>query len=131
MLSKFPVHAILAATDIDRARAWYAERLGLEPIRERQGQLLFRFGPSILTVYQTSSAGTARNTVAEWHVDDLRAEMAALRARGLVFEEYDFGTAKTVDGIMVDPEDGSLNAWFTDSEGNVLGIVQGDPETTF
>jgi hypothetical protein len=57
--------------------------------------------------------------------------MAALRARGLVFEDYDFGTAKTVDGIMVDPEDGSLNAWFTDSEGNVLGIVQGDPTTTF
>jgi len=131
MLSDSPVHAILAASDIDRARAWYADRLGLEPIREREGQLLYRIGPSILTVYRTSSAGTAKNTVAEWHVNDLRAEMAALRARGLVFEDYDFGRAKTVDGIMVDPEDGSLNAWFTDSEGNVLGIVQGDPTTTF
>jgi len=131
MLSDYPAHAVLAASDIDRARAWYAERLGLEPIREREGQLLYRIGPSILTVYRTSSAGTAKNTVLEWHVNDLRAEMATLRARGLVFEDYDFGTAKTVDGIMVDPEDGSLNAWFTDSEGNVLGIVQGDPTTTF
>lgn len=131
MLSDFSVHAILAATDIDRARAWYSERLGLEPFREREGQLLYRLGSSILTIYETPSAGTARNTVAEWHVDDIRAEMAALRARGLVFEEYDFGTAKTVDGLIADPRDGSLSAWFTDSEGNILSIVQGDPDTTF
>jgi catechol-2,3-dioxygenase len=131
MLADSPFHAVLAATDIDRARAWYSERLGLEPFREREGQLLYRLGSSILTVYRTPSAGTARNTVAEWHVDDLRAEMAALRARGLVFEEYDFGTEKTVDGVMEDPRDGSLNAWFTDSEGNIFSIVQGDPETTF
>jgi catechol-2,3-dioxygenase len=72
-LSDYAAHAVLAASDIDRARAWYAERLGLEPIREREGQLLYRIGPSILTVYRTSSAGTAKNTVAEWHVNDLHA----------------------------------------------------------
>jgi catechol 2,3-dioxygenase-like lactoylglutathione lyase family enzyme len=119
------VHALLAASSLGRARAWYAEKLGLEPSQEYDGELLaYRSGETHLSIYETPSAGTARNTVAEWHVDDLRAEVAALRARGVVFEEYDFGTSRTVDGVMTD-SDGSLNAWFTDSEGSILGLVEG------
>ena len=114
MLSEFTLHTVLAATDIARAKAWYAERLGMEPLRERRGQLLYRVGGALLTIYETTSAGTAQNTVAEWHVDDLHAVMTALRARGLVFEEYDFEDFKTVDGVQAG-QDGSLNAWFTDS----------------
>jgi catechol 2,3-dioxygenase-like lactoylglutathione lyase family enzyme len=117
---------MLAASNLERARAWYAEKLGLEPSREYDGELLvYRSGQTHLSIYGTPSAGTARNTVAEWHVDDLRAEVAALRARGVVFEEYHFGGARTIDGVMRDPSDGSLNAWFTDSEGSILGLVQG------
>jgi catechol 2,3-dioxygenase-like lactoylglutathione lyase family enzyme len=116
---------MLAASNLERARAWYAEKLGLEPYRAYEGELLvYRSGQTHLSVYRTPSAGTAKNTVAEWHVDDLRAEVAALRARGVVFEEYDFGSSRTVDGILAD-SDGSLNAWFTDSEGNILGLVEG------
>jgi catechol 2,3-dioxygenase-like lactoylglutathione lyase family enzyme len=116
---------MLAASNLDRARTWYAEKLGLEPYRAYDGELLvYRSGRTHLSIYATESAGTAKNTVAEWHVDDLRAEVAALRARGVVFEEYDFGSARTVDGIMAD-RDGSLNAWFTDSEGSILGLVEG------
>ena len=115
---------MIAAADLGRARAWYAEKLGLEPHRVYDGEVLVYRSLTHLSIYTTPSAGSAKNTVAEWHVDDLRGEMAWLRARGLVFEEYDFGNSKTVDGVMVDPEDGSLNAWFTDSEGNVLGIVE-------
>jgi catechol 2,3-dioxygenase-like lactoylglutathione lyase family enzyme len=117
---------MLAASNLGRARAWYAEKLGLEPYREYDGELLiYRSGRTHLSIYATPSAGTAQNTVAEWHVDDLRTEMAALRARGVVFEEYDFGSARTVDGIMADTLDGSLNAWFIDSEGSILGLVEG------
>lgn len=47
-----------------------------------------------------------------------------MRARGVVFEDYDFGDFKTIDGVAEDPDDGSLNAWFTDSEGNVMGLAQ-------
>jgi len=119
------IHPMLAASDMERARAWYAEKLGLEPDRDYDGELLvYQSGQTHLSIYATPSAGTARNTVAEWHVDDLRAEVAALRARGVVFEEYDFGNSRTVDGIMTD-SDGSLNAWFTDSEGSILGLVEG------
>jgi catechol 2,3-dioxygenase-like lactoylglutathione lyase family enzyme len=119
------IHPSLAASNLERARAWYAEKLGLEPYRDYDGELLvYRSGETRLSIYPTPSAGTARNTVAEWHVDDLRAEVAALRARGVVFEEYDFGTGGTVDGTLTD-SDGSLNAWFTDSEGSILGFVEG------
>ena len=115
---------MLAASDLQRARAWYSAKLGLEPYREYDEALVYRSGMTHLSIYATPSAGTAKNTVAEWHVDDLQAEVAALRARGVVFEEYDFGSNRTVEGIMTD-RDGSLNAWFADSEGSILGLVQG------
>jgi catechol 2,3-dioxygenase-like lactoylglutathione lyase family enzyme len=119
------IHPMLAASNLERARAWYAEKLGLEPDRDYDGELLvYRSGETHLSIYATPSAGTARNTVAEWHVDDLRSEVEALRARGVVFEEYDFGNSRTIDGILTD-SDGSLNAWFTDSEGSILGLVEG------
>jgi catechol 2,3-dioxygenase-like lactoylglutathione lyase family enzyme len=119
------IHPMLAASNLERARAWYTEKLGLEPYRDYDGELLvYRSGQTHLSIYTTPSAGTAKNTVAEWHVDDLRAEVAALRARGVVFEEYDFGNIRTVEGIMAE-SDGSLNAWFTDSEGSILGLVEG------
>jgi hypothetical protein len=64
------------------------------------------------------------NTVAVWVVADLRSEMARLRARGVVFEEYDFGPKeRTVDGVMADDE-GDLNAWFADPDGNIMSLVE-------
>jgi len=63
-----------------------------------------------------------------WWVKDLRAEVAELRKRGVVFEDYDFGEARTVDGIL-DDEDG-MTAWFKDSEGNVLALAHYGEEIT-
>lgn len=117
------ISAMIAAADLGRARAWYADHLGLLPATEMDGALNYRSGASGFTIYLTEFAETAKNTVAIWRVSDLRAEMAELRGRGVVFEDYDFGDWRTVDGIMTDT-DGSLAAWFTDSEGNVLGLVQ-------
>lgn len=118
---------MIAASDLGRARAWYADKLGLVPAQEMDGALNYRTGTTGFTLYLTEFAGTAKNTVAIWRVPDLRAEMAELRRRGVVFEDYDFGEWRTVDGVMTD-SDGSLAAWFTDSEGNVLGLVQ-DPDS--
>jgi catechol 2,3-dioxygenase-like lactoylglutathione lyase family enzyme len=119
------VNAALAAVDLGRARAWYADKLGLEPLRVYEGEeLVYRQGATHLTIFETPSAGTARNTVAVWRVDDLRAEAAALRSRGVVFGDYEIGGVKTIDGIYTDPDDGSLAAWFVDSEGNTLGLVE-------
>jgi catechol 2,3-dioxygenase-like lactoylglutathione lyase family enzyme len=114
---------MIAAADLARAKAWYADKLGLQPVQEIGGDLIYASGDSAFTVYLTDFAGTAKNTVAVWRIPDLHAEMAELRGRGVVFEDYDFGDWKTVDGVLTDP-DGSLAAWFTDSEGNVLGLAQ-------
>jgi catechol 2,3-dioxygenase-like lactoylglutathione lyase family enzyme len=116
---------MLAAADLSRAQAWYADKLGLTPrhIVEDE-ELVYGQGATRFSVYATPAAGTAKNTVAVWRVTDLRAEVAALRARGVVFEDYDISGIETVDGILADAEGGSLAAWFLDSEGNTLGIVE-------
>ena len=112
---------MLAAADLDRARTWYRDRLGLTPYKEYPGELmLYLSGKTRFSIYTTPSAGTAKNTVGMWWVEDAAAEVAELRRRGVVFEEYDFGDARTVDGILAD-SDGET-AWFKDSEGNILGL---------
>jgi catechol 2,3-dioxygenase-like lactoylglutathione lyase family enzyme len=124
MLDRFPIHATVAASDIERAKAWYRDKLGLEPKKEVMGNLWFEFAPGTwLLVYQTEAAGTARNTQAGWTVEDLPAVVAELRGRGVVFEEYDFGEIKTEDGIMTVTDMGS-SAWFKDSEGNIFELSQ-------
>jgi len=117
--------ASLAASDLNRARTWYAEKLGLEPLQVVDDELLvYRQDATHLSIYATPSAGTARNTVAVWRVDDLRAEAEALRRRGVTLNDYDLDDLRTVDGVYTDPDDGTLNAWFTDSEGNILSLVE-------
>jgi len=114
----------LAAGDLARARRWYAEKLELDPALERRGELIYRVGRSTFSIFESPDAGTARNTVAAWNVADLRAEMARFRARGVVFEDYDFEDLKTVDGVATNA-DGALDAYFIDSEGNT--VVLGQP----
>ncbi len=91
MLGRFPIYANIPASDIARARAWYQEKLGLVPDLEEDG-LWYRFADGTwLHMYETSFAGTAKNTQAGWSVEGIEAVMADLRARGVTFEEYDFG----------------------------------------
>jgi catechol 2,3-dioxygenase-like lactoylglutathione lyase family enzyme len=123
MLTNLAIHPSLPAADLGRAKAWYAEKLGFTPAWEEDGMLLYRSGPSIFTVYETPSAGTAKNTAAVWQVEDLDREMKELRARGVVFEDYDMEEFKTTAGVLV-YDDGSKTAWFLDSEGNTLNLTQ-------
>jgi catechol 2,3-dioxygenase-like lactoylglutathione lyase family enzyme len=121
MLNDYPLTPRLPASDIDRARAWYREKLGLTPSREDEiGGLWYQTGGAWFHVYSTPHAGTARNTAAGWQVERIEALMEELRARGVVFEEYDFGEAKTENGLLT--AGGSKLAWFTDSEGNIFEL---------
>ena len=122
-LTAAPVHASLAAKDITQAKAWYSAKLGWEPILEPSGTLVYQVGDSHFTVFRTVYAGSARNTVMNWNVSDLDAEMTRLRGRGVTFEDYDFGEVKTVDGVMSDPS-GGKTAWFKDPDGNVIAMIQ-------
>jgi hypothetical protein len=123
MLSDAPIHPSIAVADLARARNWYAEKLGWEPTIEAPSTLVYEINASAFTLYETEVAGTAKNTVMNWNVADLPAEVARLRERGVVFEEYDYGDIKTVDGILTDPAGGTY-AWFKDSEGNTIGVAR-------
>ena len=123
MLADFPIHATAAAIDLDRARRWFEERLGLIPERKDAGGVWYRFaGDTWLYLYGTPSAGTARNTVAGWTVTGIEVVMADLRGRGVVFEDYDFGELKTLAGLA---DFGTAKAaWFKDSEGNTYELSE-------
>ena len=126
MLSDAPFHPSLAVRDLSKATSWYAEKIGWQPLGEPEGVAVYKVGDAFFTLYESQYAGTARNTVMNWTVDDVRSEVARLRDRGVTFEEYDFGEAKTVDGIMSDPN-GGMNAWFKDLDGNIVGVISAGP----
>jgi catechol 2,3-dioxygenase-like lactoylglutathione lyase family enzyme len=124
-----PMSARLAASDIARARAWYEEKLGLVPAKEEMGgmALWYQTASTWFLLYQTETAGTARNTVGGWEVTGIEELMESLRSRGVTFEEYDFGEGMmTVDGLMTMPP-GYKTAWFRDSEGNTLELTETPP----
>ena len=121
----------LPAQDLERARRFYAEKLGLEPADERPGGLLFRCASGEFALFASAGASTGTFTQMGWEVDDIEATVAELKARGVAFEDVDVPGLRTVDGIA-DIEGnypskgatGERSAWFRDSEGNLLGVGQ-------
>jgi len=121
----------LPASDLERARRFYAEQLGLEPSEERPGGLLYSGPEGVFALFESAGAASGDHTQMGWEVQDIEATVADLRARGVVFEEYDLPGLRTVNGIA-DIEGnypskggmGERGAWFRDSEGYVLGIGQ-------
>ncbi|MFB9822061.1 MULTISPECIES: VOC family protein [Arthrobacter] len=124
MLKDLSVAAVLPASDIARARDFYKDKLGLEPNNpEATDNLVYKCGNGTsFLLYSTPNAGSAKNTQMGWDSTDLDQDMADLRARGVVFEEYDFPGLKTENGVATLP-DGERGAWFLDSEGNILSIA--------
>jgi catechol 2,3-dioxygenase-like lactoylglutathione lyase family enzyme len=133
MLKDGRVATRLPAQDLQRARAFYAEKLGLEPSEERPGGLLYRCASGVFALVKSAGAVPGTFTQMSWKVDDLAATVAELRRRGDVFEEVDVPGLKTVDGIAdvagnyPSRGSGEKAAWFRDSEGNMLGIGQPTP----
>lgn len=124
MLKDLNVAGVLPASDIARARDFYRDKLGLEPDNpEATDNLMYKCanGTAFL-LYETPNAGTAKNTQLGFQSTDLDQDMADLRARGVVFEDYDFPGLKTENGVATLP-DGERGAWFLDSEGNILSIA--------
>ncbi len=128
MLSTASVTANIPAADIDRARAFYADALGLQPSSEMPGMLVYRLdGGSTFSVYQTEFAGTAGHTIAQWHVDDVVAEARTLQSKGVQLEQYDMPGVEWDDGVA-SMEGMGQAAWFKDSEGNILCLDSGFPD---
>jgi hypothetical protein len=81
-------------------------------------------GGTACFLYPTRNAGTSKASQAFWQVDDIEREVAELKARGVTFEEYDAPGLKTEGGIA--SAGGAKSAWFKDSEGNIMAIIQSD-----
>jgi catechol 2,3-dioxygenase-like lactoylglutathione lyase family enzyme len=128
MLENANVTANIPAADLERARAFYADKLGLKPEQEMGGVVLvYRTGQgSLFSIYQTEHAGKAGHTIAQWHVTDVPAAVRELREKGVVFETYDLPGVEW-DGDVASMSGMGKAAWFKDSEDNVLCIDDGFP----
>jgi catechol 2,3-dioxygenase-like lactoylglutathione lyase family enzyme len=118
------MYAYIPAKDVDRARKFYESKLGFEPKAEIAGGVTYDFGDHTRCfLYPTPNAGTSKASQAYWQVEDVEREVAELKAKGVVFEEYDVPGMKTKDGIV--DAGGAKAAWFKDTEGNIMAIIQG------
>jgi catechol 2,3-dioxygenase-like lactoylglutathione lyase family enzyme len=131
MLERSRVATRLPAKDLDRAEAFYAEKLGLRPVERRPGGLRYECASGEFALFESSGIASGDHTQMGWEVDDIEAVVEELRRRGVVFEEYDLPGLQTRDGIADVagnyPSKGGIGekaAWFRDSEGNLLGIGQ-------
>jgi len=123
MLQKFPMYSYIPVKNLQRAREFYEQKLGFTRGREIAGGVHYDFGNGTACfMYPTPNAGTSRASQAFWQVDDVAREVAELKSRGVTFEEYDMPGLKTKDSIATGG--GAKTAWFKDSEGNILAIVQ-------
>lgn len=121
LLSDHRAYATIPASDLQRAKSWYKDKLGLEPSQELPIGIVYRLADGTgFQLYPSQFAGTAQNTAMGFSSTDLASDMRMLRERGVKFEEYDFPGLKTENGMAaMGPYHG---AWFKDSEGNILAI---------
>jgi catechol 2,3-dioxygenase-like lactoylglutathione lyase family enzyme len=120
MLENSNVYATIPAKDLERAKSFYADKLGLKPVQEAPEGLRYRCGDGGFLLFESSGAASGDHTQLGWDVDNLDATVEELRGRGVVFEEYDLPGFKTVNGIAEIA--GERGAWFKDSEGNLLAL---------
>jgi predicted enzyme related to lactoylglutathione lyase len=126
MLNDSRVEANIPAGDLQRARTFYADKLGLTPVQDLGVNLVYETsGGTRFNLYETGYAGQAGHTIAQWHVTDIESEVRDLKGKGITFEVYD------MPGIDWDGEIATLKgmgraAWFKDSEGNTMCLDQAE-----
>jgi len=123
MLRNAAIVPYIPVSDVIRARKFYEEKVGLKPKEQYAGGVIYECGDgSWVFMYPSAGAGTSKASTAFWEVDDVENEVAELKSRGVVFEEYDMPGIKTVNSIATGG--GAKTAWFKDSEGNILAVSQ-------
>jgi catechol 2,3-dioxygenase-like lactoylglutathione lyase family enzyme len=124
MLSNVRIEARIPTQDLARARRWYAEKLGLEAVEEREGGLRYEGASGVFCLYASAGVSDGSFTQVGFYVDDLEATVAVLRERGVVFEEYEGmrGSIMDIRGNYPSKGSGERAAWFRDSEGNLIGL---------
>jgi catechol 2,3-dioxygenase-like lactoylglutathione lyase family enzyme len=120
----------LPAQDLERARAFYRDKLGLEPIEERTGGLRYVCGPTEFHLFSSAGTPSGSSTQMAFEVENLEATLADLRAGGVRFERFEMSGFEVRDDTVAAPDNypskgtGELGTFFYDSEGNLIGIAQ-------
>jgi predicted enzyme related to lactoylglutathione lyase len=123
MLKSFPIVPYIPVSDLERARKFYEEKIGLTPKEVYAGGVIYECGGgSWVFMYPSAGAGTSKASTAFWSVADVEKEVAELKSRGVVFEEYDLPGITMENSIATGG--GAKTAWFKDSEGNIMAIAQ-------
>ena len=123
MLQTSPMYAYIPAKDVTRARQFYEQKLGFQPKEEIAGGVTYEFADhTACFLYPTPNAGTSKASQAFWQVKDIDREVAELKSRGVTFEEYDMPGMKMQNSVVV--AGGAKAAWFKDTEGNILAVIQ-------
>lgn len=130
MLFAHPIYTAIPVEDLDRAKSWYQEKLGLQPSQDpplpngEEGIYFDAAGGTRFFLYPTRANAGAGHTIAEFAVgDDFDVIIKELRENGVVFEDHDFPGFKTVEGVAeLEGPQAHRVAWFKDSEGNIIAI---------
>lgn len=124
MLGNSEACGVLAVKDIDKAKQYYTETLGLKEDKQDPGGILLASGQSKLYIYQSEFAGSNKATAVAWNVDNIEEVVKELKDKGVSFEHYDNipGTKVEGDVHVMGP---AKAAWFKDPDGNILNIVSG------
>ena len=122
MLGKYSAHTTLPASNLQRAKKFYNEKLGLVPAKEDPSGIFYKSGNTEFLVFPSQGAATGSFTQIGFDVDNIEAEVAALKSRGVTFEEYNLSSLKTANSVATIGT--GKAAWFKDSEGNLLGLIQ-------
>jgi catechol 2,3-dioxygenase-like lactoylglutathione lyase family enzyme len=122
-LSQARVHATLPASDLDRAKEFYAQKLGLKPSSESPAGAFYDCADGTrFVLFPSRGTASGTHTQMAFAVDDVKAAVAELKGRDVALEEYDLPGFKTEGGIVT--VGGVMSAFLRDSEGNLLGLVQ-------
>jgi catechol 2,3-dioxygenase-like lactoylglutathione lyase family enzyme len=127
MLGKADAMPMIAVKDIDRARKFYEDTLGLETKDAMSGEVLeVKSGDTVINVYRSEHAGTNKATALTFAVDDIEAEVRDLKDKGIFFEQYDMpGLEKRGDLYVAQ---GMKTTWFKDPDGNILSLFEGEAQ---
>ena len=122
MLSEANAVATIAVKNLETARKFYHDTLGLKEADAADNEVIvFRSGDSRINVYRSQFAGTNKATALTWPVEDVEAEVRALKAKGVKFEHYEMPGVKLEGDIHVA---GPMKvAWFKDPDGNILNVI--------
>jgi catechol 2,3-dioxygenase-like lactoylglutathione lyase family enzyme len=124
MLGKADATPMIAVKDLDRARKFYEDTLGLKPKDEWGDEgVTLKSGDTLFNVYRSEFAGTNKATALTFQVDDIAKEVGELKGKGIFFEHYDLPGLEHQGDLHV--AEGFKTAWFKDPDGNILSLIEG------